>query len=97
MARISNSQTLGDVIREFINRYRLEDKLTESWMANKLEKMFGPSISRHISGVRIQHDIVIITIGHAALKHELSYSKSKLLEKINEELGREHFRKIVIR
>jgi hypothetical protein len=96
MRRKSNSQTIGEVIRQMILRYRLSDKLVEARFRDSLEQMFGSEIARFVVSIQFARGTATISIRNAALKNELSYSREKLIEAMNSELGEVYVKKVVI-
>ncbi len=96
MARGSNQQSLGEVIREMIAHYRLGDKLTEANLRDTLEKSLGKDIAKHVTSIRFYKGTVTLAIANAALKHELSFSKEKIKEELNQALKNNSVEKIII-
>jgi predicted nucleic acid-binding Zn ribbon protein len=82
----SNDQSLGDAIRQFLHSYHLEDKLNETKVIQSWGKIVGPMVEKHTSGLYIRNRILFVTVDSAALRQELSYSRSKLVIALNEEV-----------
>lgn len=80
----SNDQTLGDVIREFIELFRLSDKLNEVDIRHKWEQITGHIIARHTRRIYILKRTLYVQVDSAALRQELSMAKSRLVKAINE-------------
>jgi len=92
-----NDRPLGDVIREIMKKYRLEDHLEETNLVENWSKICGSMIASHTSGLRFKDHVLFVKVDSAALRQELQYMKEELLEKLNRSAGRDLIRDIVLR
>ena len=95
--RHSNQQTLGEVIREFLKNFGLEEKVTETRIADAWEKVMGQGISRYTQRIVLKGKTLTIHLTSPALRQELSFGKTKIIRMINEVFDKEviediHFR-----
>jgi predicted nucleic acid-binding Zn ribbon protein len=81
----SNDQSLGDAIREFLHSYSLEDKLNETRVIQSWGKIVGPMVEKHTHGLYIRNRILFVKVDSAALRQELSFSRSKIVTALNDE------------
>lgn len=86
--RHSNQQTLGEVIREFLKNFGLEEKVTETRISEVWEKVIGQGISKYTQRISLRNKTLTIYLTSPALRQELSYGKTKIIKMINDELGR---------
>ncbi len=93
----SNEYTLKDAIDSMIKSYGLKDKLDETKVISKWEKLIGPSMSKHISRIYIKDRKLYLYVDSGPLKNELLYSKSKIIETLNNEIGEEVIEEVVVR
>jgi hypothetical protein len=93
----NNDQSLGDAIREFLHSYHLEDKLNETKVIQSWGKIVGPMVEKHTHGLYIKSRILFVKVDSAALREELSYSRSKLVIALNKEVKSEVIEDIVLR
>ncbi len=89
MARQSNEQPLGEVIRELLASYRLEGKLHQARVIEAWPEVTGKMISQHTKNIYFKGSRLFVKIDSPALKNELSYSKSKIIEELNKVVGEE--------
>lgn len=94
--RSSNDRPLGDVIREIIETYRLEGRLNEIKILHSWENVVGKMIARHTKNLYIRNNKLFVKVDSPALKNELTYSSSLILEKLNAEAGCKVVDEIVI-
>ncbi len=97
MAKRSNEQTLGEIIKEVLKTHRLEAGITKVRVSSIWDKVMGEFIASKTTNLFLQKDTLIVELNSAALRNELSYGKEKIIEAINKEVGKNVIKKIVIR
>jgi len=85
--KISSDRPLGEVLKELIETYRLEGKLNEMKVIRSWEKVVGEMIARHTKDLYIRKGKLFVKIDSPALKNELTYSSSTIVENLNLEAG----------
>jgi predicted nucleic acid-binding Zn ribbon protein len=85
--KISSDRPLGEVIKELIETYNLEGKLNELKVIHSWEKVVGEMIARHTKDLYIKNGKLFVKIDSPALKNELTYSSSTIVENLNTEAG----------
>jgi predicted nucleic acid-binding Zn ribbon protein len=85
--KISNDRPLGEVLKEMIETYRLEGKLNEIKVIHSWEKVVGEMIARYTKDLYIRNGKLFVKIDSPALKNELTYSSSMIIDKLNDEAG----------
>ena len=95
--RRSNDQKLSEVIRELLKAYRLDNKLNEVRLIKSWDDVVGKVISKHTKNLYIKRRTLFVTLDSPALKNELSFSRTKIIEALNKEVGEEVIEEIVFR
>ena len=90
-------QSLKEAIKEFVQAYRLDEKLNKVRLSNVWEKLMGKTIAKHTRELYINKKKLYIKFDSAVLRNELSYAKEKVIKMINEEMGEEVVEDIVFR
>jgi predicted nucleic acid-binding Zn ribbon protein len=93
----SNDRSLGDAIREFLHSYHLEDKLNETKVIQSWGKVVGPMVEKHTEGLYIKNRILFVKVDSPALRQELSFSRSKIVGELNEEVKANVIEDIVLK
>jgi len=92
-----NDQPISEVLKELVAKNNWKSKLYQ----NKVKKIWilnmGPSISGYTKEIKLRGKKLFISISSAPLRQELSYSKTKIIELINEGLGEEYVTDVIIR
>ncbi len=80
--------SVGDALKKMLDQYSLHNKFDRTDLISSWAKIAGAPIAKRTERIFIKDDILFVELSSASLKHELNMSKSKLMEKIEEELGR---------
>lgn len=92
----SNEQTLGEIIKDVLKSYGLENRVTQVKVAKTWDQVTGEFIAGKTEKLTLQKDTLIVKINSPALRTELSYAKEKIIKSLNKELGYDAINKIVI-
>ena len=93
----TNEEKLSDTIGSFVNQSRLKPKLQEISINKVWKDLMGEMVDRYTASLKVTNNKLIILITSGPLKHELAYSKDKLIAKINERMGDAFIKEIIIR
>ncbi len=61
------------------------------------EKMMGNGVNNYTTAVSLQRDTLYVQLSSSVLREELSYGKEKIITMLNEELGKDIIKKLVLR
>ena len=87
---------VGELIKEFYEQHRGSDYLDEVKLINSWPKVVGPFIASHTIDLSIKNQVLFVRVDSDALRSELGYSKSLLIKNLNEVVGKEMVREIVL-
>lgn len=91
-----NQNTLGEAIKKMLKAYRLENKVTETDLWQSWEAIMGPSIYKHTQSIELRDKVLLIRLDSSALRQELSFAKVKIVEKINEHVGKRFIEDVLL-
>lgn len=86
--RKDNAQSLGAVIKDLMKVYGLDKKMDEVEVTNAWNELMGPAITNHTKEISVKNKVLRIKLDSGVLKEEFSYSKEKIVNLINEHLGK---------
>lgn len=96
--RTAENTTLGDVLKDFISSNRKLDKgLNKVSAQDAWHNVMGDAISKYTTQVVLERDTLFVQLSSSVLREELSYGKEKIIKLLNEELGKELIKKIILR
>jgi predicted nucleic acid-binding Zn ribbon protein len=88
---------LGDLLGNFIKNSRLEKGLDEVSVREAWYKVMGEAISKYTREVKLRREVLYVDLSSSVLREELSYGRSKIITMMNEEIGKELIKKLVLR
>jgi|TARA_B110000444_G_scaffold172868_2_gene161713 predicted nucleic acid-binding Zn ribbon protein len=87
LKRKNNQITLGDALESLMDQYQLNAKINEIKIYESWDQMLGVPIAKHTVSKQLFGTKLLIKLDSAALRSELSFSKSKLIKSLNEAVG----------
>ncbi|CAL2061185.1 DUF721 domain-containing protein [Tenacibaculum sp. 190524A05c] len=97
MSKRENSEySIKDLMGAFIKENKLEKGFQKIHIEEAWNKLMGPGIASYTNEVKLQNGTLIIRLNSSVLREELSYGKEKILTMINEEMGEEAVKKIML-
>tara|TARA_Y100001947_G_scaffold143496_1_gene136601 strand:- start:48 stop:338 length:291 start_codon:yes stop_codon:yes gene_type:complete len=95
--RKSNQQSIGAVIRKLLKNQKLEGRLKELDVLKLSEELLGKNLMKYINDLSVKNGTLIIKVKSAVVRNELSYQKSEIIKKINEQVGNEILKEIILK
>ena len=92
-----NNTTFGEVLKLWIDENRLQSNLHETKIRTLWANTMGKTIATYTSNISVRKNVLYLTILSAPLRQELSFSKDKIKKRMNDELGEEFIREVVIK
>lgn len=80
-----------------MNKSRMKPRLMEVRIQDNWEKIMGKTIARYTQSIQLIDNKLIVTTTVAPLKQELTYSKDKIIKLVNEMLGENIVKEVMIR
>ena len=87
---------LGDAIKHFIQNSRLKGPMQALQIEEVWEQMMGKTIARYTDKISIINHTLYITTSVAPLKQELIYQREQIRFRVNEALGKNEIKEVVI-
>lgn len=88
-------------MKEVLKNFKTENNLQKGFDkvdVNKAwEQVMGPGISNYTTHVRFDNGTLLVSLSSSVLRQELLYGRSKIVENLNEHLGKELIQKIILR
>ena len=97
MKRNYKLKSIKSVLESFVEQDNLADgifniKIKEAWQKAVEKKIFDYTKEIYVKG-----DVLFIKVSNPILKQEILYSRQKVINLINEDLGKELIKKIVLK
>lgn len=88
---------MQDAIAQFLRQSKLKGGIQALQIEDVWEKIMGKTIAKYTDKIQIINKVLFIQSQVAPLKNELMYQKTKIIERVNEELGEAAIIDVVIR
>lgn len=88
---------MQDALRNFLNQSRLKGDVQALQIEEIWEKLMGKTISKYTDSIKIIHQTLFITTNVAPLKNELVYQKDNIIKRVNEALGENVIKEVIIK
>ena len=95
--RKSNQQSIGAVIKQLLKNQKLEGRLQELDVLNYCEEVLGKNLMKYISDLSFRKGRLVIKVKSAVVRNELSFQKSEILKKINENAANEIVKELILK
>ncbi|GAB1855779.1 DUF721 domain-containing protein [Flavobacteriaceae bacterium MHTCC 0001] len=89
--------SIKDALKEFVESNRLEKGLNKVNAAEAWAKLMGNGVNNYTNSVVLERDVLYVQLSSSVLREELSYGKQKIIDMLNEELGKDIIKKLVLR
>jgi len=95
--RLNSESTIGAVLQQIIHVNKLQPGMNQIDVKEAWKQLMGNGVNTYTKNVVLKGSTLYVELGSAVLREELSHGKSKIVKMINEELGREVVKDVVLR
>ncbi len=89
--------SISDALKEFVETNKLEKGLNKVNVADAWVKLMGNGVNNYTTAVNLERGTLYVQLSSSVLREELSYGKQKIINMLNEELGKEIVKKLILR
>lgn len=98
MARRNNdNQPIEDILKEFVKTNNLEDGLDKVNVREAWANLMGNGVNNYTTAIELKHETLYVQLSSSVLREELSYGNEKIIKMLNEFIGKEVVKKLVLR
>ncbi|MBQ0788821.1 MAG: DUF721 domain-containing protein [Oceanihabitans sp.] len=98
MAKRNNENlSISDALKEFVETNKLERGLDKVNVADAWANLMGNGVNNYTTAIQLERETLYIQLSSSVLREELSYGKEKIIRMLNESLGKEIIKKLVLR
>jgi hypothetical protein len=88
---------IGDAIKSMVNTSRLKSGIRSVQITTVWEELMGKTIAKYTEHIQIVNQTLFITTSVGPLKNELMYQKAQIIDRINEVLGENMIKEVIIK
>lgn len=95
--RINNESTIGAVLQQIIQVNKLQPGMDQIDVRDAWKQLMGSGVNNYTRNVVLKGSTLYVELGSSVLREELTHGKYKIVKMINEELGREVVKEVILR
>ena len=95
--RHSSYLVLNEALKEFIQEHKLQKGMDKVDARKAWEKLMGNGVNRYTTAVELRNEVLYVSLSSSVLREELSLGKTKIIAILNEALGQNLIKKLVLR
>lgn len=88
---------MGEALQEFIKENHLQKGMNKVEVREAWANLMGNGVNNYTTAVELRGDTLFVSLSSSVLREELNLGKSKILIMLNEELGKDLVKKLVLR
>ena len=92
-----SDENIKNAIRQFVDQKQISKGYYQTSIRKLWKDLMGDMVAGYTSSIRISGDKLIIELTSASLKQELMFKREKLIQMINDRLGKEMIKSLIIR
>ncbi len=97
MKRNNENMSIGDALKDFVSKNKLQTGLDKVNVRDVWNQQMGPAIEKYTTAIKLEGSTLFVQLSSSVLREELGYGKEKIIRNINEALGKDLVRKLVLR
>ncbi len=95
--RKNDNLNMEEALQEFIKANKLEKGMDRVNVKEAWVSLMGNGVNNYTTAVELRNDTLFVSLSSSVLREELSHGKSRIIVMLNEELGKELVKKLVLR
>lgn len=95
--RNNDNQPIEDILKEFVKANNLQTGLDKVNVREAWANLMGNGVNNYTTGIELKHETLYVQLSSSVLREELSYGNEKIVKMLNEAIGKEVVKKLVLR
>lgn len=95
--RYKDHEKIGVILTDFVKNSKLKNGLENVQIEKAWQELMGKGVQNYTSSVKIYKGTLYVYLTSSVLRQELGYGKDKIIALINDHMGREVVKKIILK
>lgn len=96
-ARRKNEHSpIEDILKEFVETNHLQEGLDKVNVREAWQSLMGNGVNNYTTAIELKRETLYVRLSSSVLREELSYGKEKIISMLNESIGKDIVKKIVL-
>lgn len=95
--RENENKEMSALLQAFIEKNKLEGGLNKVEVKDAWVNMMGPGVNNYTTAILLRNETLYVSLTSSVLREELSYGTQKIIDMLNEALGKPLIKKLVLK
>jgi hypothetical protein len=95
--RRSDTQKLGDVLKEYVDALKIRSKLKEVSIHRHWANLMGNGMMKYTSNIELKRGVLFVQLSSPVVRQELLLRSEKIRSALNQQIGDEIVKKIIFK
>ncbi len=95
--RNNDNQPIEDILKEFVKTNNLQSGLDKVNVREAWANLMGNGVNNYTTAIELKHETLYVQLSSSVLREELSYGNEKIVKMLNESIGKNVVKKLVLR
>ena len=95
--RNNDNQPIEDILKEFVETNNLQSGLDKVNVREAWANLMGNGVNNYTTAIELKHNTLYVQLSSSVLREELSYGSEKIINMLNEAIGKDVVKKLVLR
>ena len=95
--RNNNNQPIEDILKEFVKTNNLQSGLDKVNVREAWANLMGNGVNNYTTAIELKHETLYVQLSSSVLREELSYGNEKIVKMLNESVGKDIVKKLILR
>lgn len=95
--RENNNKSIEDILKAFVETNNLQPGLDKVDIKDAWVKLMGNGVNNYTTALELKKDTLYVQLSSSVLREELSYGKEKIIKMLNEAVGKEVIKTLMLR
>ncbi|WP_430400336.1 DUF721 domain-containing protein [Flavobacterium sp.] len=95
--RFNEEQSIQDVLKNFISHNKLQGGIDKIEVKEVWFRLMGNGVANYTEEVELRKETLYVKLTSAVLREELMFGREKIIKMINQEIGKEVVKTLVLR
>jgi hypothetical protein len=95
--RENDNLNMKEALSAFIQKNKLQRGMDKVDARAAWARLMGNGVNNYTTDIELKKDVLYVALSSSVLREELSLGKTKIIKMLNEELGKDLVKKLVLR
>lgn len=95
--RENDNLNMKEALSAFIQKNKLQKGMDKVDARAAWARLMGNGVNNYTTDIELKNDVLYVALSSSVLREELSLGKTKIIKMLNEELGKDLVKKLVLR